>query len=93
MEFMFKTISNIIEEIGKKKISSIISDNTAIMVATKRKINEKYRYIIPVRCITHHINLIIINIIKHKYSKKTIANYIKIVNYFKKSYQNGAFLS
>ena len=92
-KFMFKTISNIIEEIRKEKISSIISDNAATIVATKRKINEKYRHIIPVKCITHHINLIMTNIMKHKHSKKTITNCIKIVNYFKKSYQNGAFLS
>ena len=93
MEFMFKTISNIIEEIGKEKFSSIISDNAATMVVTKRKINEKYGHIIPVRCITHHINLITTDIMKHEHSKKTIVNCIKIVNYFKKSYQNEAFLS
>ena len=63
------------------------------MIAAKRKINEKYRHIIPVRYIIHHINLIITDIIKHEHSKKTIANCMKIVNYFKKFYQNGAFLS
>ena len=83
---MFETISNIIEEIGKEKISFIVSDNAATMVAAKRKINEKYRHIIPVRCITHYINLIMTDIIKHEHSKKTIANCMKIVNYFKKSY-------
>ena len=92
-EFMFETISNIIEEIGKEKISFIISDNVATMVVTKRKINEKYKHIIPVRCITHHINLMTTDIMKHEHLKKTIANCIKIVNYFKKSYQNRAFLS
>ena len=91
-EFIFETISNIIEEIGQKKISSIVLDNAATMVAAKRKINEKYQHIIPIRCITHHINLLTTDIMKHEHSKKTIANCMKIVNYFKKSYQNGAFL-
>ena len=72
MEFIFETISNIIEEIGKEKISFIVSDNAATMVAAKRKINEKYGYIIPVRCITYHINLIITDIIKHEHLKKKL---------------------
>ena len=92
-EFIFENISNVIEEIGSQKISSIVSDNAATMVAAKRKINEKYNHIIPVRCITHHVNLLTTDIMKHEYSEKTIANCMKIINYFKKSYQNGAFLS
>ena len=93
MEFIFETISNIIEEIGKEKISFIVSDNVATMVVAKRKINEKYNHIIPIRCIIHYINLIMTDIMKYEHLKKTIANCMKIVNYFKKSYQNEAFVS
>jgi len=46
VKFIFETISNIIEEIGKEKIFSIISDNATTMVTAKRKINEKYSHII-----------------------------------------------
>ena len=66
-EFIFETISNIIKEIRKEKIFSIISDNATTMVAVKRKINEKYDHIIPVKCITHHINLIITDIMKYEH--------------------------
>src|ERR1044072_2540868 len=83
VEFIFKTISNIIEEIKKEKISSIVSDNVVTMITRKRKINEKYGHIISIKCITHHINLIMTDIMKYEHLKKTIVNCMKIVNYFK----------
>ena len=63
------------------------------MVAAKRQINEKYQHIIPVRCITHHVNLLTTDIMRHEHSKNTISICMKIVNYFRKSYQNGAYLT
>jgi len=63
------------------------------MVAAKRLVNKKYLHIMPVRCITHHINLLTNDIMKHEFSKLTISRCMKIVNYFHRSYKAGALLS
>lgn len=63
------------------------------MVMTKRLINKIYLHIMSIRCITYHINLLINDIMKHKFLKLIILQCIKIVNYFHKSYKAGALLS
>jgi hypothetical protein len=91
-DFVLKEILKVIDNIRFENFSSIISDNASIIVAVKKLINKKYPYVIPVRCIMHHINLLINNIIKYKFSKSTISNCMKIVKYFHQSYKAGAIL-
>jgi hypothetical protein len=92
-DFISKEILKIIEDIGHEKFSSIVSDNASVMVAAKRLVNEKYPNIIPIRCITHHINLITTDIMKHEFSKMTIHSCMKIIKYFHRSYKAGAVLA
>lgn len=91
--FISDEILKVIEEVGSEKFSSVVSDNASTMVAAKRLVNKKYSHIMPVRCITHHINLLTSDIMKHEFSKLTISRCMKIVNYFLRSYKAGALLT
>ncbi|PKY60258.1 hypothetical protein RhiirA4_430989 [Rhizophagus irregularis] len=62
------------------------------MIVAKKLVNKKYPHVIPVRCITYHINLLTNDIMKHKFSKSTISKCMKIVKYFYQSYKVGATL-
>ena len=52
-----------------QKFISIVTDAEAAMQVAKRKITNKYPYIMAIRCIAHHINLITKDIIFIKYVK------------------------
>jgi hypothetical protein len=92
-DFISKEILKVIEDVGAENFSSVVSDNASTMVKAKRLVNEKYPHIIPVRCITHHINLLTNDIMKHEFSRLTISKCMKIVKYFHQSYKAGALLS
>ena len=62
----------VIEDIGKEKFISIVTNAEAAMQAAKRKITNKYPYIIAIRYIAHYINLITKDIISIKYVKTTL---------------------
>jgi hypothetical protein len=62
------------------------------MVAAKRKVNEKYRHILSIRCIAHHVNLLTCDILKHEFAKTTISKCMTIFKYFRRSYKAGAYL-
>jgi len=92
-EFMAEMMLDVIDKVGHEKFSSIVSDNASTMICVKKKVQEKYPSIMPIRCITYHINLLMVDIMKHNHAKETIRNCMKIVNFFKRSYQCGALLS
>src|SRR5688572_6274251 len=92
-DFISKEILKVIEDVGCDKFSSVVSDNASTMVAAKKLVNEKYPHILPVRCITHHVNLLTTDIMKHEFSKSTISKCMTIIKYFKRSYKSGALLS
>ena len=91
-DFISKEILKVIDDVGFENFSSVVSDNASTMVAAKKLVNEKYPHIIPVRCITHHINLLTNDIMKHEFSKSTMSKCMKIVKYFHQSYKAGATL-
>ena len=92
-DFISKEIIKVIENVGADKFSSVVSDNTSTMVAAKKLVNVKYPHILPVRCITHHVNLLTNDIMKHEFSRSTISKCMSIVKYFRRSYKSGALLS
>ena len=77
----------VIEDIGKEKFILIDTDAEAAMQAAKRKITNKYPYIMAIRCIAHHINLIIKDIISIKYVKITLQKCQQIISFFHKTYR------
>src|SRR2546430_14615608 len=84
-DFISKEILKVIEDVEYNKFSLVVSDNASTMVAAKKLVNEKYLHILLVRCITHHVNLLTTNIMKHEFSKSTISKCMTIIKYFKRS--------
>jgi len=82
----------VIEDIGKEKFISIVTDAEAAMQAAKRKITNKYPYIMAIRCIAHHINLITKDIISIKYVKTTLQKCQQIISFFHKAHRAEAAL-
>lgn len=63
------------------------------MVKAKQLVNDKYSHIIPVRCIAHQVNLLMMDIMKHQHSKEIITKCMKIITFFRHSHQAKALLS
>src|SRR5256885_6269377 len=61
-DFISKEILKVIKDVGCNKFS-----------VAKKLVNKKYPHILPVRCITHHVNLLTTDIIKYEFSKSTIS--------------------
>ena len=81
-EFIAQKIEEVIDNIGYKKFSAIVSDNAANMVLAKKIITEKFSNIIPLRCIAHHINLLTSDIMKLEFAKDTINKVCKIYYFY-----------
>jgi hypothetical protein len=70
----------------------VVTDAASALVAAKKKIIEKYPHIISLRCIAHHINLIMADIGKTTFAKSTLEKCTRIVKFFKKAHQAGSYL-
>ena len=68
---------------------AVVSDHASACAAAKKIISTRYKHILPIRCIAHHVNLILTNICKTLFAKDVISKCQKIVKYFKQSYQAG----
>ena len=91
-EFLYNEISQVLEDISSKKFCAIVSDHTANIVLAKKLIADKYPYILPMRCIAHHINLLTNDIMKLDWAAKLITECKKIVTFFKQSHIAGELL-
>src|SRR5436190_21245209 len=59
------------------------------MYYCQKIISTHYKYILPIRCIAHHVNLVLTDICKTSFAKDVISKCQKIVKYFKQSHQAG----
>ncbi|RHZ88105.1 hypothetical protein Glove_26g273 [Diversispora epigaea] len=85
-EFLKNEIIKVIEEVGAEKFCSIVSDHASNVVLAKNLVSTKYSHIFPIRCITHHINLLSSDIIKLNWATNIITCCKKIVTFFKQSH-------
>ena len=85
-------IENVLTTIGPKKFTAVVSDAESAMQMARRLISEKYPYILSIRCMAHHINLITSDIIKLDFAKNTFKKCQTIITFFKTSYRAGAHL-
>jgi len=70
-----------------------VSDAESAMQMARRLISEKYPYILSIRCMAHHVNLITSDIIKLDFAKNTFKKCQTIITFFKTlSYRAGAQL-
>ncbi|GES89570.1 hypothetical protein RCL_jg1402.t1 [Rhizophagus clarus] len=83
---------DVLEKISSKKFSAIITNAKSAMIAAKWQVAEKYPHILPMRCITYHIQLILSNICNYPWVKKVLSDYQKIISFFKNSYPIGVTL-
>ncbi|GET02478.1 ribonuclease H-like domain-containing protein [Rhizophagus clarus] len=79
----------VIEKIGKDKFIAVVSDAEAAIQSTKKKVMNKYLYIMAVRCMAYRINLIIKNIISIEWAKKVLQKCQKIVLFFHDRHRAG----
>ena len=63
------------------------------IVLAKKLVNNQYGYIVPIRCIAHHINLLTNDICKLEFAQSTLKKCMKLVNFFKASHRANATLT
>jgi hypothetical protein len=85
-------IEKVLTSIGPKKFVAVVSDAESAMQMARRLISEKYPYILSIRCMAHHINLITSDIIKLNFAKNILKKCQNIITFFKTSYRAGAHL-
>ena len=62
-EFLASEIKKVIEKIGAKKFSAVVTDNASNVRLAREIISKEYPSILNLRCITHFINLIMKSIL------------------------------
>src|SRR6266542_2877133 len=85
-EFLTKQINEIIMKIGSNKISAIVSNNAANIVAARSEISSKYPTIMNLKCIAHCFNLISQDIIKIPFAERLLRRCSIVVSFFKASH-------
>lgn len=78
-----------IETIGSSKFIAVVTDAEAAMQSAKRKVMNKYPYIMAIRCIAHHINLITKDIVSIEWAKEILQKCQKIVSFFHGTHRAG----
>lgn len=90
--FLADQLNEVITDVGAENFAAVVSDHAAACAAAKRMISERYKHVLPIRCIAHHVNLISTDICKTEFAKDIISKCQKIVKYFKLSHQAGEAL-
>src|SRR6266498_5083932 len=75
--FLAEKIIEIIKDVSAERFAGIVSDNAFTMVMVKRLVNEQFQHIMPIRCIAHHINLLIIDICKLEFARLILKKCMK----------------
>ncbi|GBB91130.1 hypothetical protein RclHR1_18270004 [Rhizophagus clarus] len=71
-DFNARKMLEVLEKVGPEKFSAIITDAESAMMAVKRQVANKYPHILPMRCIAHHIQLILSDTCNHSWAKKVL---------------------
>ena len=90
--FNVAEIEKVLTLVGPKKFTAVVSDAESAMQMARRLISEKYPYILSIRCMAHHVNLITSDIIKLDFAKNIIKKCQTIISFFKTSYRAGVRL-
>jgi hypothetical protein len=88
-DFNTKKMLEVLKKIGPEKFSTIITDIESAMMAAEWQVVKKYSHILPIRCITYYIQLILSDICNYPWAKKVLSNCQKIISFFKNSYPAG----
>lgn len=93
-EFLASEISDVIEKNNLvSKFAAVITDNASNCRVAREKIEEKYNYILNIRCIAHAINLIATDLGKIGDIRDFILDCGRITRFFNNSHQSSAILA
>ncbi|CAG8845597.1 24482_t:CDS:1, partial [Gigaspora margarita] len=85
-KFLAQEIETVVNQIGTKKICTVVSNNSANVAAAQQLITQKFPHIVNVLCIAHQLNLICKNIMKESFSKRVLSQATLIAQFFKSSH-------
>ncbi|EXX62144.1 hypothetical protein RirG_164580 [Rhizophagus irregularis DAOM 197198w] len=71
--FLADQLNEVITEVGAENFAAVVSDHASACAAAKKRIAERYKHILPIRCIAHHVNLISTDICKTTFAKDVIS--------------------
>ncbi|GES90541.1 ribonuclease H-like domain-containing protein [Rhizophagus clarus] len=91
-EFIAEKIEDILIRVGAEKFSAIVSDNGSNVRKARGIIQSKHPYIEDVRCISHCVNLISCDIVKHPFAENLLKKINILANFFRNNAMAGAKL-
>uniref|UniRef100_U9UVU1 DUF659 domain-containing protein n=1 Tax=Rhizophagus irregularis (strain DAOM 181602 / DAOM 197198 / MUCL 43194) TaxID=747089 RepID=U9UVU1_RHIID len=53
--FLADQLNEVITEVGAENFAAVVSDHASACAAAKKRIAERYKHILPIRCIAHHM--------------------------------------
>ena len=88
-EFIAEKIEDILVRVGVDKFSAIVSDNGSNVRKAREMIKSKYPGIENVRCISHCINLISSDIVKHPFAERLLKKVNALAYFFRNNAMTG----
>jgi hypothetical protein len=88
-DFIAEKIEEIINRIGPSKFGAIVSDNGSNVRKARTIIEQKYPTIKNIRCISHCINLISCDIVKHVFAEKSLRRVNILAAFFRNNAMAG----
>jgi hypothetical protein len=88
-EFIAEKIEDILIRVGAEKFCAIVSDNGSNVRKARGIIQSKHPYIEDVRCISHCVNLISCDIVKHPFAENLLKKINILANFFRNNAMAG----
>jgi hypothetical protein len=92
-DYIASQIEDILDKVGSEKFAAIISDNGSNVRKARQIITDKYPSIENVRCISHCINLVSSDIVKHPFADKILKKVNILGTFFKNNAKAGVNLN
>src|SRR5688572_5239952 len=90
-KFITKKLKEILNQIGPSKFEMIVNDNRSNMRKAKEIIENKFPKIKNIRCISHCINLILCDIVQHRFAINILKKVNILATYFRNNAMAGEF--
>ena len=91
--FIAEKVEEILNRIGPSKFAAIVSDNGANVRKAREIIQTKYPKIKNIRCISHCINLISCDIVRHSFADRILKKVNILASFFRNNAMAGKNLS
>jgi hypothetical protein len=92
-EFISEKIEDIINRVGVSKFSAIVSDNGSNVRKARELTENKFPNIMNVRCISHYINLMSCDVVRHQFADKLLRKVNILAAFFRNNARAGRDLS